>query len=35
MGLGETRRQQLAENALKRQLERATDAADAPDVPDS
>ena len=35
MGLGETLRQQLAAKALKRQLERATDAVDAPGVPDA
>jgi 8-amino-7-oxononanoate synthase len=34
MGLGETLRQQLAAKALKRQLERVTDAAAAPGVPD-
>ncbi|HEY2024019.1 aminotransferase class I/II-fold pyridoxal phosphate-dependent enzyme, partial [Paraburkholderia sp.] len=35
MGLGETLRQQLAAKALKRQLERATDAVAAPGMPDS
>ncbi|WP_250502382.1 aminotransferase class I/II-fold pyridoxal phosphate-dependent enzyme [Caballeronia sp. AZ7_KS35] len=34
MGLGETLKQQLAAKALKRQLERATDAVAAPGVPD-
>jgi 8-amino-7-oxononanoate synthase len=34
MGLGDTLRQQLAAKALKRQLERATDAIAAPGVPD-
>lgn len=33
MALGEHLRQQLAAKALKRQLERATDAAAAPGVP--
>ncbi|WP_175691539.1 aminotransferase class I/II-fold pyridoxal phosphate-dependent enzyme [Burkholderia anthina] len=35
MGLGETLRQQLAAKALKRQLERASNAAAAPGVPDA
>src|ERR1700761_5272379 len=34
MGLGETLRQQLAAKALKRQLERVTDAVAAPSMPD-